>query len=177
MNLLKVTLIVLCSALMMGCYAGSQFTIEASHLDHPVSMTSAIHNADLQVLTPAEYDERGRFSVTFAGWSVGPPVSPNPTKDISDVLNDVVKERGGNGITQLSIHAANNPINFVSAFFRGMSLLGAIGGVAALSGKDANIAETGGVIALSVACFIFLPAIGDFTVEGMVVRIKEKPPK
>jgi hypothetical protein len=163
------------SLVFTGCYAGSQFTIEATHLEQPVSMTSAIHNADMQVLTPKEYEELGRFSVQFSGWSFGSPVSPNPHKDISDELNEIVKEKGGNGITQLSIRASNHPLNFVSAFVRGMSILGIIGGLGSMAAKDAKIGESAGVVVLSAACFLFAPTIGEFTVKGMVVRMKEKP--
>ncbi len=174
MKPLFVVFVVGLSLWLMGCYTGSQSTIEAIHLDQPASMTSAIHNADMQVLTPKEYEELGPFSLEFSGWSFGSPITPNPRKDISDVLNDIVKEKGGNGITRLSLRASNHPLNFVSAFFRGMSILGIIGGLGSLGAKDANVGESAGVVAISAAVFLFMPTVGEFTVEGMVVRMKEQ---
>ncbi len=162
-----------CSLALSGCYAGSQFTLEASHLNQPVSMTSAIHNADLQVLTPAEYDELGNFSISFSGWSVGSPLSPNPRKDISDELNDVVKEKGGNGITRLRITATNGSMNYVSAFLRGVSWFALIGGAALLFSHDPDKVTPVATIAISTAGILLLPTVGEFTVEGTVVRIKQ----
>ncbi len=175
MRLRVVVAIALAAPTLAGCYAGSQFSVEASHVDQPVSMTSAIHSGDMKVLAPNEYEELGRFSLQFSGWSFGSPLSPNPHEDISDALNDIVKEKGGNGITQLSIRASNHPLNFVSAFIRGISILGVIGGLGSLGAKDANVAESAGVTLLSAACFLFMPTVGEFTVEGMVVKIEEKP--
>jgi hypothetical protein len=163
-----------CSLLFTGCYTGSQFTIEASHLEQPVSMTSAIHNADLEVLTAKEYDDLGRFSISFSGWSVGSPVSPNPRIDISEALNDIVKKRGGNGVTDLTLRAANHPVNFVSMFLRGVSWLGLVIGTAMMVSSHTNRLEAAEVMVVSVAGILFLPTVGSFTMEGRVVRIKQK---
>ena len=159
--------------MLTGCYAGSQFTLEGSHVDHPVSFSSVIHNGNLEILNNGEYDEVGQFSVSFSGWSLGSPLSPNPRKDISDVLNQIVKEKGGNGITRLTIRAANNPVNFVSMVLRGFSWVGVVLGTAILLGKDPNKTVPIEMIAISAAGILFLPTVGDFTVEGMVVRIKQ----
>ena len=164
------------SLFLSGCYTGSQFTLEAPNLNQPVSMTKAIHNNDLQVLTPAEYDELGRFAISFSGWSVGSPLSPNPRKDISEALNQIVKDKGGNGITQLTVRASNNPVNSVSAFLRGMCFLGALTGALMLFNTGSDKLEAAGVLGVSVAGIFLLPTVGDFTVEGMVVRIKQKNP-
>lgn len=163
-----------CCLLLTGCYAGSQFTIEASHVDQPVSMTSTIHNADLQVLTPNEYDDLGTFALSFSGWSVGPPISPNPTIDISDALNSVVKQRGGNGITNLTIRADNSPVNFVSMFLRGISWCGLVVGGLVMATSSTQRLEGAEITAISAVGILFLPAVGNFTVEGRVVKIKQK---
>ena len=174
MNTTTVRLCCLTAFLFTGCYAGSQFTIEASHLDQPVSMSSAIHNNNLEVVGPGGYEEVGRFSVGYSGWSLGSPLTPNPRKDISDVLNRLVREKGGNGITNLTIRAANNPVNFVSMVLRGVSWVGVALGTAILFGKDPDKTVPIGMIAVSAAGILFLPSVGDFTIEGTVVKIKQK---
>lgn len=173
MNATTTTLACLTAFLFTGCYAGSQFTIEASHLDHPASMTSAIHNNNLEVVGPGGYEEVGRFSVSFSGWSLGSPLTPNPHKDISDALNRLVKEKGGNGITNLTIRAANNPVNSVSMVLRGVSWVGVVLGTAILLGSDPNKTVPIEMIAVSAAGILFLPTVGDFTLEGTVVKIKQ----
>ena len=42
MKFSAIVLACFCSLFVSGCYAGSQFTIEAPRLDQPVSLTSAI---------------------------------------------------------------------------------------------------------------------------------------
>jgi hypothetical protein len=137
-------------------------------------MTEAIHNSELQVLKPGEYEELGWFSISFSGWSVGSPLSPNPRQDISDDLNAIVKDRGGNGITRLSIRAANNPVNYATMFLKGVAWIGLVVGAAELLGDKPNKMESVITIGLSAAGVLFLPTAGDFVVEGMVVRIKQK---
>ena len=173
MNAMKTTLACVTALLLTGCYAGSQFTIEASHLDQPASMTSAIHNADREVVTTGGYEEVDRFAVSFSGWSLGSPLTPNPHKDISDALNRLVKEKGGNGITNLTIRAANNPVNYVSMVFKGFSWVGVVLGTAILFGSDPNKTVPIEMIAISAAGILFLPTVGDFTLEGTVVKIKQ----
>jgi hypothetical protein len=173
-SLLTISAAIGCSFLATGCYTGSQFTLEAPHLDQPVSMTASIHNNELQVLGPGGYEELGWFSISCSGWSVGSPLSPNPRQDISDELNAIVKERGGNGITRLSIRAANNPVNYVTMFFKGIAWVGLVVGAAELFGDRPNKTESVITIGLSAAGILFLPTAGDFTIEGMVVRIKQR---
>ena len=173
MNTIKTTLACLTALLLTGCYAGSQFTIEASHLDQPVSLSPTIHNNKLEVLKAGEYEEIGRFSISFSGWSLGSPLSPNPKRDISDVLNQIVKEKGGNGITHLTIQAANNPVNFVSMVLKGVSWFGVVLGTAILLSSNPNKTVPIEMIGVSAAGILFLPTVGDFTVEGMVVKIKQ----
>ena len=164
----------LCACSLTGCYAGSQFALDAPRLEQPVSMTQAIHNADMKVLTPAEYDELGTFSLSFSGWSIGWPLSSNPRIDISDALNTVVKGKGGNGITRLTIHAANNPFNFVSMFLKGVSWLGIGVGIALFANDHPDKLDATIVTMSSAAVILLLPVAGDFTVEGTVVRFKQR---
>jgi len=82
----------------VGCYTGARFNLVAPNLDYPVSMTEAVHDHELKVRSFDDYDELSRFTLTFTGWSVGFPLSPNPQKDISDRLNAIVKEKNGDGI-------------------------------------------------------------------------------
>lgn len=173
MNAVTTTLVCVTALLFTGCYAGSQFTIEASHPDQPVSLTSAIHNADLEVVGPGGYEEVGRFSVSFSGWSLGSPLTPNPHKDISDVLNQLVKEKGGNGITNLTIRAGNDPVNYVSMVLNGFSWVGVVVGTAILLGSDPSKTVPIEMMAVSAAGILLLPTVGDFMIEGTVVKIKQ----
>ena len=160
--------------ILPGCYAGSNFTIGASSLAQPVSFSEAIHNDSLQVAGPGDYTELGQFSLSFTEWSFGAPLSPNPSTDISKLLNDIVKKKGGNGITHLSVTVANSPVNFFSMVFRGLSYTAlVIGGISLLDNKSDKLTAAE-VVAGSLAGVLLLPAAAHFTLEGTVVKVEKK---
>jgi len=169
-------LAVFVSLIFTGCYTGSQFTIEAKHLDQPVSLTTSMHNADAQIVDSSAYDNLGRFSMSFTGWSLGWPLSPNPRIDISRELNAMAKTKNGNGITGLSLQAANSPVNGLSMVFKGFAWICLVVGAAILVSNDQDKAGGAELVAGSAAAILFLPTVGNFTLDGTVVRVKEKPP-
>ena len=143
-------------------------------LHQPVSFSPAIHNGELQIEGPGNYDELGPFSISFTKWSFGALISPNPTKDISGLLNDIVKQKGGNGITRLAIKVENSSLNTFNMFLKGVSYTTFVLGVAALLAdnqhKDTGAASAGA----SLAGVLLLPTVAHFTVEGTVVKIDKK---
>jgi hypothetical protein len=56
---------------------------------------------------------------------------------------------------------------------RGVSWVGVVLGTAILLGKDPNKTVPIEMIAVSAAGILFLPTVGDFTLEGTVVKIKQ----
>ena len=158
--------------LLTGCYAGSQFVIEAPHLHQPVSMTSAIHDSSLRVVRGGEYDDLGHFAISFSGVSLGSPLDPHPRLDVSEEINNIVRKKGGNGITNLSITASNSPVTFTSMFLRGVAWVGVVVGAALLLDNSANKAPAVATIGISAAGVLLLPTVGEFVIEGTVVRTR-----
>jgi hypothetical protein len=174
MNTRAKLFILIVSAQCAGCYVGSNFIIEASHLEQPVSFSPAIHNDELQVVGPGNYNELGRFSISFTEWSFGAPISPNPSKDISGLLNEVVKQKGGNGITRFTFKVENSTLNTFSMFLKGLSYTTLVIGAAMLLGDSPN-KSTGAVVAgASLAGVLLLPTAAHFTVEGTIIMIDKK---
>jgi hypothetical protein len=166
-------LILILPALFTGCYTGSNFTLEASHLDQPVSFSPTIHTGEFQVIGPGDYEELGHFSISFSEWSVGSPINPNNSTDISKLLNEIVKQKGGNGVTRLTIKVENSPVNFVSMMLRGFSYVGLVVGGAMLAG-DTNKTSGAAVTGVSLAGILLFPTAAHFTVEGTVVNLDKK---
>jgi hypothetical protein len=166
--------ILILSAQFAGCYVGSNFSIEASHLEQPVSFSPAIHNDELQVVGPGNYTELGRFSISFTEWSFGAPISPNPSKDISGLLNEVVKQKGGNGITHLTIKVENSTLNTFSMILKGFSYTTLVIGVAVLFGDSPNKYTGAAVAGASLAGVLLLPTVAHFTVKGTIIKIDKK---
>lgn len=167
-------IILIVSAPLIGCYVGSNFTIEASHLEQPVSFSPAIHNDELQVVGPGNYNELGPFSISFTEWSFGAPISPNPSTDISELLNEVVKQKGGNGITRLTIKVENSALNIINMGLKGFSYATLVIGVAVLLGNSPD--KSGGAVlaGASLATVLLLPTVAHFTVEGTIIKIDKK---
>ncbi len=158
----------------VGCYTGARFNLVAPNLDYPVSMTEAVHDHELKVRSFDDYDELSRFTLTFTGWSVGFPLSPNPQKDISDRLNAIVKEKNGDGIVGLTITVGNNSINGVTMALKGISAVTFAASLLILSGND----QSDGLIlaGASLACLLLLPTAGEFTISGTVVKFRNSVP-
>ena len=133
-------------------------------------MTQSIHNSELNILPPGDYEELSRFNMTFTGWSLGFPLSPNPQKDLSDRLNAVVKQNGGDGIVGLTITVGNNPFNNVTMALKGVSVVAFLTSLLILKYDDQS---TGLVLAgASLAGILFLPTAADFTITGTVVKFR-----
>jgi hypothetical protein len=105
---------------------------------------------------------------------LGSPLSPNPKRDISGLLNDVVKQKGGNGITRLTIKVENSSLNSVNVFLKGLCYTTLVLGTAVLVADDEH-KDTGAAIAgVSLAGALLLPTVAHFTVEGTVVKLDKK---
>ena len=166
-----IRLIILVSSMSFaGCYTGARFNLVAPNLDHPVSMTQSIHGNKLNILPPGGYEEISRFTLTFTGWSLGFPLSPNPQKDISDRLNAVVQQNGGDGIVGLTITVGNNSFNGVTMALKGVSVVAFLSSLLILKYDDQSV---GLVLAgASLAGILFLPTAADFTITGTVVKFR-----
>ena len=156
-----------------GCYVGARFDLEAPNLEYPASMSQSVHNEELQVLAPGDYEEVNRFTLSFTGWSIGFPLSPNPKKDISDRLNEIVKEKGGDAIVGLAFTVGNNPLNGATMVVKGISWVTFVASTLALIGNDPNKSGMAITASVSLAAILLLPTAGDFTVSGTVVKFKK----
>ena len=166
--------LIILSAQFTGCYVGSNFNIEASHLEQPVSFSPVIHNDELQIVGPGDYNELGSFSISFTEWSIGDPIHPNPSTDISGLLNEAVKQKGGNGVTRLTIKVENSALNTFSMFLKGFSYTTLAIGVAMLFGENSHKSTGAAVAGASLAGVLLLPTVAHFTVEGTVIKIDKK---
>ncbi|MBI3005663.1 MAG: hypothetical protein HYY49_09660 [Ignavibacteriales bacterium] len=164
----------LLTVMTLGCYTGAEFTLGAPSLEKPVSMSQFVHDPELNVLGPGDYDEVNGFVMSFSGWSFGWPLSPHPEKDFTERLNDVVRQNDGDGIVNLRISAGNNPLNSVTMFIKGVSWFVLVGGSLVLLSYSPDKAEIAPLVAGSIVTILFLPTGAEFTVKGTVVRFRKK---
>jgi hypothetical protein len=92
--------------LVIGC-AGGRLTMTANNLQHPVSTTEGLYDPNYKLLGEEDYEKVGNFDFSVSKWSLFwtlIPLSGDP--DISDDLNKIIKEKGGDAIINLQVNVS-----------------------------------------------------------------------
>ncbi len=153
----------------IGCASGS-IKLKANNLDYPVSMSKGMFDENLDVKT----ENRGlkviddfSFTVTRTGLFWGlfnfSFSKTGSTEDISQKLNNIVKEKGGDGIIDLQIKR-NQLYSAGNAFLGATStLIGSLGLIFFLGKQNGPGFAFVGLSAL-------FPAFVQLKVKGKVVK-------
>jgi hypothetical protein len=160
--------------MMTGC-AGSHLNVRADRLEHPVSMTGQVYDDNFSI---APYEVVGEFSfnvrsIAINGGEIGgfmglPAINTTfgRDKDISDRLNRLIAEKGGDGIVNLSIGGRQNWLfNIVPATVGG--LMATVGGLLVVLDPKQR-----GKGAALVGLSLLTPGSVTGTVRGQVVRFR-----
>lgn len=92
--------------IMTGC-AGGHLTMTANNLEHPVSTTEGLYDPNYKLLGEEDYDKVGNFNFSVSKWTLFwtlIPLSGDP--DISNDLNKIIKEKGGDAIINLQVNVS-----------------------------------------------------------------------
>jgi len=108
-----------------GC-SGAKMTMTATKLDYPVSTTQGIYDPNYKLLSEEDYESLGKFEFGISKWSMFwtlIPLTKDP--DVSDKLNSIIKEKGGDAVVNLQIYTGTmqNGAVFVNFFSSVVPLL------------------------------------------------------
>lgn len=162
---------ILCSCiLLVSCTVGLNTKIKASTLSAPVSLSETFYTNTFQIADSTNFQIIKSFSFEFTKWGISSPLNIGSDKDISEELNRIIIENGGDAITGLKISVNNSEINKVLLFPKVISLwVGVVAMSLIVSGEFADNA----IVAVSAAIiFLFTPAKANIKVEGEVVKLE-----
>ncbi len=152
---------------LSGCSVGAKVNIEAENLDFPVSQSTALYIPSGEFIYPEDYELITDFSYNFKKWG-NSTIKIQSTEDISDQLNEIIEEKGGDAIVNLEISMRNTGTNSFMVFVKSVALMGSIiaTGVTISQPSTEGAAFAGG----SILAYIFTPANIDIEIKGTVVR-------
>lgn len=154
---------VLTSLSALAC-VGASATIKADRLRYPVSLSTGIYDDRLRLLAPGDYQVVDEFSFTIRKWGIFWSVLTfGENEDISRRLNQIVREKEGDAIIDLTFTTINSDLNFLLQY----ASVAAVG-ITAYSNLQQNPRFAPIVIAFGSTFLI--PGAIDVYVEGKVVR-------
>ena len=152
-----------------GCYVGTKVRVKSDHLKYPVSYTSSFYTQDLELIDSVHYTVKDHFSLSFTKWGISMPLNIGSEEDISDRMNQLVRENSGDAIVNLVVSVNSTPINDVLLVPKS---LGFLVGIIAIPGFFIEpTAENAAIAAGAIALYLFTPGAATITMEGDVVRI------
>ena len=110
---------------LSGCSVGAKINIEAQNLDYPVSQSTSIYTPTGEFIYPDNYELISDFSYNFKKWGIS-SINIQSTEDISDQLNEIIEEKGGDAIVNLEISMRNTGTNSFMVFIKSVALMGSI---------------------------------------------------
>ncbi|MEX2603732.1 MAG: hypothetical protein WD361_06000 [Gracilimonas sp.] len=163
-------IILLSFYVLCGCSVGAQVSINAAHVNSPVSQTNSFYTQNDKLILTDHYEVVESFSHTFTKWGVSSIINIRNEEDISEKLNSIIAKHDGDGIVDLTISVNNPPfINGMMWFTKTVAL------TAALISIPATIIEPKRGYALTAAgssvVYLFTPAAAEIKIEGKVVRL------
>jgi hypothetical protein len=103
-------LFLLCAALFassVGC-AGARSYVVAREALVPISMSDGLRGEDGKLLADGQKHVVGEFSYDYRAWGMlWTAISFTGNKDISDAVNEQVKDAGGDAINNLEVRSGN----------------------------------------------------------------------
>lgn len=157
------------SVLLNSCSVGALVNVKAEHIKYPVSHTSNFYALNDSLITEGQYTVQKEFSLSFTKWGVSSLIDIEREEDISNELNNLVRMNNGDAIVDLTVSAANSPINGLSFFTKIVSFW------TALIATPLTIIEPSrdhAIIAGSaIILYVFTPAAAEIKIDGKVVKI------
>jgi hypothetical protein len=155
--------------LISGCTVAAKVNIHASDLDYPVSYSDSFYDDQLLTRYPDTYRTVNNFSFDFTKFSFTFPINSESNEDISQKLNEIIKQNEGDGIVGLKITVSDSPLNSLTLFTKIVSLWGFMIGTASFisdASRDAAL-----LAGCSLAIYLLSPAAANVTIEGKVVKM------
>jgi hypothetical protein len=153
-----------------GCSVGSKVNLKAENLNYPVSQSSSIYLPNGEFINQDNYELITDFSYNFRKWGIS-TVNIQSTEDISDQLNSIIQEKGGDGIVNLDISMRNTGTNSMMVFVKSVALIGSVIATAVTFSQPS--AESTAFAGGSILTYIFTPANVDIEISGTVVKFIE----
>jgi hypothetical protein len=151
----------------MGCSVGTRVSIESNRLEYPVSQSSSVYISDGEILKANDYELIADFSYRFKKWGIS-SLGIDSGIDISDQLNSIIEEKGGDAIVNLDISMRNTAKNSFMLVLKSTAFIVSIAATA-ITFADPS-AEASLIAAGSLATYLFTPANVDIEIRGTVVK-------
>lgn len=154
--------------LLTGCVTTTS-SIKFNSTDVPVSMSKALYDNDLNVLSESSYKKVGDFKFKKHKFGVASGlISINDRKalDLSNQINETVKAKGGNAMVKLKVSLRANPII--------ATLSGTVATFAGFWALVEGIEGNWGTVALAGALWTATPSYSVLVVKGDIVRVTDR---
>lgn len=104
-KIFKAAIFLIAAFLLNSCAGRPEIIITADNIEYPLVTGYYLHNKQLKVVGPKDYTIIDPLEITFYRWYIGRqliPLSSNEI-DISEKINEIVKEKGGDAVINFSI--------------------------------------------------------------------------
>lgn len=170
-NIIQKTLFILMVTLVAsGCHS-FKHTAEVKDNKYPISLTPYLYSETLSELGTENYAVVESFKITKRVWSIGVgrfPLTPSHF-DLTDDLNKIVEQHGGNAIVNLNMNSSTTMLTNVSggvAFtIFSVGLLGTV-----LNASDSEW-DQAGITSMVMVSAVLMPGWNKVTITGEVVKI------
>jgi hypothetical protein len=152
-----------------GCYVGTTARVKSDHLEYPVSYTESFYTPDFNLVNSEHYSTVKHFNLSFTKWGISPPLNIGSEEEISDRLNQVIRENDGDAAVRMVVSVNSTPVNDYLFIPKAISF--AIGLVAIPLVITDPTKENAVLAASAIAVYLFTPGAATITLEGDVVRI------
>ena len=157
-----------------GCTVGAKVGIHASTVEYPVSQSSSFYSPEGELIISDNYELLEPFSFNFKKWGVSSVFEIKTSADISQRLNHIIEEQGGDAIVDLTISVRNTTSNSFMLFLKSSAF------ITALITTPLTISEPKPVRAAvatgSLLSYLFMPGNADIKIEGTVIRLLDENP-
>ena len=154
-----------------GCYVGTKVYIKSDHLLYPVSYTKSFYTHDFDLIDSWDYKIIKHFSFSFTKWGISVPLNIGSEEEISEKLNQLIRDNSGDALVNLVVSVNSAPVNDVLMVPKIVSLC--IG----LVGIPLFISEPSGELAVlaagAVVVYLFTPGAANIKIEGDIIKITE----
>lgn len=166
---MKIELLIVFALLLngLGCSVGAKVNIEANMLNYPVSQSSSVYSPMGEFINSKNYEAITDFKYNFKKWG-NSTINIQSEVDISNQLNEIIKEKGGDAIVNLEISMRNTGTNSIMVFVKSVALMGSIIATAVTLTQPSS--ESAAFAGGSIITYIFTPANVDIEISGTVVK-------
>ena len=153
-----------------GCYVGAKVHVKTDHLSYPVSYTESFYTHDLKLKARDDYKKIKHISFSFTKWGISAPLNISSDEDISERLNDVIKENEGDALVNVVVSVNSTPVNGVLMVPKSLGFIIGLVGIPLFISEPTG--ENAALAAGAIVVYLFTPGAATINIEGDIIKIK-----